>query len=97
MHGSDLANTVGPGPVGENMRHADVGGPARLVQVEAVLLETRQVNDSKVGAARLIVGNRLAQVIPPVQTNSPATYRYLSCRKKTLSGDPEAHQSEYKS
>jgi len=50
--------------VRKDVRNGMVGTPVRLIEVEAVLLEPGQVDDPRVGAARLVEGRGLAEVVP---------------------------------
>jgi hypothetical protein len=55
MNWSDLTNPVRPGPVREKVCYRKVGAPMRLIQKEAIFLETSQIDDSIVGAARGVI------------------------------------------
>ena len=51
MHRGHLPFPAGPGPVREDVGHGVVRAPAGLVQPVAVFGETRQVDNTEVGAA----------------------------------------------
>ena len=52
VHGRHLPDALGPGPVRQDVRHRQLRPPARLVDVEAVLLEAGEIDDAEVRAAR---------------------------------------------
>ena len=52
MNRRDLPDAFGPVPVRQNVRHRQVGTPARLINVEAVFWEAGQINDAEIRTAR---------------------------------------------
>src|SRR5262245_66389877 len=64
MDGRELALALGPGPVRQDVGHGMLGPPSCLVKIEAVLLESRQVDDPEVRTSRGVKGGWLSQVIP---------------------------------
>src|SRR5262249_14335254 len=61
----DLSDTIRPIPMGENMRHRQLGPPVGLIDVVAILRKAGEVDNTKVGATRGIERRRFAEVIPP--------------------------------
>ena len=68
----------------QDVRHAQVRPPVRLIKVKPVLLEPRQINDAKIGAARRIKRGRLAQVIPARPNELAANKRIPVLRGELL-------------
>ena len=63
MHRRDFAYSVWPIPVRQNVSHRQVGSPSRLVQVEAVFLEAREINNAAIRASRSVVWRRFTNII----------------------------------
>src|SRR5215471_4665795 len=84
MDWSDLARTLRPGPVRQNVRHRMIGAPIRLVQIEPVLLEARQIDDAEIRAARRIKRSWLAKVVKPGPHKFAANVRIAVLRRKLL-------------
>ena len=52
MHRRDLPDPIRPVPMRQNVGHREVGTPVSLIEVKTIFLESRQINDAEVAAAR---------------------------------------------
>jgi hypothetical protein len=48
---SDLADALGPVPMGKNVHHAQLGTPAGLIDIEAILFKAGELDDPEIRAA----------------------------------------------